>query len=111
MSQENVEILGATRIALPFRKDQARRGRSLDERLIVRFPALVSPLAGVVMRLSPRSRVRRLMITRRVRQAYAAINRRDFDLVLVGFDPEIEYRPSADLMPPDLGAISHGHDG
>jgi ketosteroid isomerase-like protein len=32
-------------------------------------------------------------------------------VALVGFDPEIEYRPSADLMPPDLGAVSHGHDG
>jgi ketosteroid isomerase-like protein len=29
----------------------------------------------------------------------------------VGWDPESEYRPSADLMPPDLDSVFHGHDG
>ena len=32
-------------------------------------------------------------------------------MILVGFDPAIEYRPSSDLMPPDLEMVSHGHDG
>jgi ketosteroid isomerase-like protein len=43
--------------------------------------------------------------------AYAAANRRDFDVVLIGIDPQIEYRPSADLMPPDLETTFHGHAG
>jgi hypothetical protein len=52
-----------------------------------------------------------LIIARRVWHAYAAVNRRDFDLVLLGWHPESEYRPSADLMPPDVEPIFHGHDG
>jgi ketosteroid isomerase-like protein len=64
-----------------------------------------------VLRLSPRTRLRRLIIARRVWQAYAVVNRRDFDLVLLGWDPESEYRPSADLMPPDVEPIFHGRDG
>jgi ketosteroid isomerase-like protein len=51
------------------------------------------------------------MIARGIRQAYAAANRRDFERVLVGWDPGSEYRPSADLMPPDFEAVFHGHDG
>jgi ketosteroid isomerase-like protein len=51
------------------------------------------------------------MLARSVALAYAAANRRDFDVVLVGWDPDSEYRPSADLMPPDLEPSFHGHDG
>jgi ketosteroid isomerase-like protein len=63
------------------------------------------------MRLPVRSRLRRMMIARGVRQAYEAANRRDFDRVLAGWDPGSEYRPSADLLPPDFEAVFHGHDG
>jgi len=63
------------------------------------------------MRLSPRSRLRRLILTRRIRQVYAAANRRDYESVLVGWDTASEYRPSRDLMPPDLDTAFHGHDG
>jgi ketosteroid isomerase-like protein len=31
--------------------------------------------------------------------------------VLAGWDPACEYRPSRDLMPPDLEAVFYGHDG
>ena len=51
------------------------------------------------------------MLARSVRLAYAAANRRDFDAVLVGWDPASEYRPSDDLMPPDLETVFHGHEG
>ena len=44
-------------------------------------------------------------------RAYAAANRRDFDLIRVSHDPEHEYRPSGDLMPLDLEPVFHGHDG
>jgi ketosteroid isomerase-like protein len=111
MSQENVEIVHGARIALPPLSERASQRRSLDERLFVRLPALYRLLAGAFMRLPPRSRLRRLLVARRVWQAYAAANRRDFDLVLVGWDPGSEYRPSVDLLPPDLEAVFHGHDG
>ena len=63
------------------------------------------------MRLSPRSRLRQRMVTRRIQQTYAAANRRDYDSILAGWDRESEYRPSRDLMPPDLDAAFYGHDG
>jgi hypothetical protein len=51
------------------------------------------------------------MIARAIALSYAAANRRDFDSVLVGWDPGSEYRPSSDLMPPDLEKVFYGHDG
>jgi ketosteroid isomerase-like protein len=106
-----VEIVRGTRIALPPLSERATQRRSLDERLFVRFPSLYRLLADVFMRLPPRSRLRRLLVARRISQAYAAANRRDFDLVLMGWDPGSEYRPSGDLMPPDLETVFSGHQG
>lgn len=111
MSHEHVEIVRGTRIALPPRSDRASQRRSLDQRLSVRFPALYRLLAASFMRLPPRSRLRRLMLARSVGLAYAAANRRDFDAVLVGWDPRSEYHPSGDLMPPDLETVFYGRDG
>lgn len=111
MSQETLEIARAARITLPPHSERASQRRSLDERLFIRFPGLYRLLAGAFMRLPPRSRLRRLMVARRVWRAYAAANRRDFDSVLVGWDPGSEYRPSGDLMPPDLETVFYGRDG
>jgi SnoaL-like domain len=111
MSQENVEIVRGPRIALAYRGEGASQRRSLDERLFVRFPAFYRLLVGAFTRLPPRSRLRRLLTARRISQAYAAANRRDFDSVLVGWDPGSEYRPSADLIAPDQEAVFYGHDG
>jgi ketosteroid isomerase-like protein len=106
-----VEIVRGARIALPPLSERASQGRSLDEHLFVRFPALFRLFANAMMRLPRRSRVRRLMVARFVRRGYAAGNRRDFDGLLMGIDPGIEYRPSGNLMPPDLEAVFYGHDG
>jgi ketosteroid isomerase-like protein len=111
MSEQNVTIVRGIRIALPPAAEKPPQRRGLDERLIVRFPALSRLLADRLMRLPVRSRLRRMMIARGVRQAYEAANRRDFDRVLAGWDPGSEYRPSADLLPPDFEAVFHGHDG
>ena len=116
MSLENVEVarghrMRGTRIALPRLGERASQRRSLDERLSVRFPTLYRLVADVFARLPPRSRLRRSVVTRRVQRAYAAANRRDFDVVLMGWDSGSEYRPSGDLMPPDVEPVFHGHDG
>jgi hypothetical protein len=111
MSKENIELVRGARITLPPLSERATQRGALDEALLVRFPALSRVLADAFMRLSPRSRLRRLIVTRRIRQAYAAANRRDYDSVLVGWDPSSEYRPSRDLMPPDLETVFHGRDG
>jgi len=111
MSHENVEVVRAVRIALDPLSERASLRRTLDERLSVRSPGVYRLLADAFTRLRPRSRLRRLLIARRVRHAYAAANRRDFELVLTGWDPRSEYRPSADLTPPDVEPVFHGHDG
>ncbi len=52
------------------------------------------------------------MLPRFISRAYAAANRRDFDLILATNDPGIyEYHPTIDLLPPDLETVFYGHDG
>ena len=111
MPHENVEVVRGARIAVPSLSERATQRRSLDQRLSVRFPALYRLLVYSGMRLPPRSRLRRFMLARTVALAYAAANRRDFDMVLMGWDPESEYHPSGDLLPPDLETVFYGHDG
>jgi ketosteroid isomerase-like protein len=110
MSQETIEIHTAP-IALHPLSQRAGQRRSVDQRLYLRFPALYRLAAAAFARLTVRSRLRRLMLARTVLLAYAAANRRDFDVVLVGWDPDSEYRPSDDLMPPDAESVFHGRDG
>jgi hypothetical protein len=112
MAQEKGQVVRGGRIAVPPLTDKMRRQRTLDQRLIVRFPALYRRLAGALTRLSPRSRLRRSMLARTVALVYAAANRRDFEVVFAGMDLEVyEYRPNRDLMPPDLDAAFYGRDG
>ena len=44
-------------------------------------------------------------------QGLAAANRRDFDVLLLGIDPTIEYRPADEARPPGMDAVFHGHAG
>jgi ketosteroid isomerase-like protein len=111
MSQENAEITRGVRIPLSPLSEKASQRRALDERLFVRVPALYRLLADRITRLPPGSRLRRLMLTRLVVRGYAANNRRDFDVLLTGLDPEIEYRPAPNLITPDEDRVTHGHDG
>ena len=112
MSQENVEIVRGARIALTPLGERASERRTMDEQLRVRFPALFRPLGDAFMRLSPGSRLRRSMLSRLIARAYAAANRRDFELILTINDPGLyEYHPSVDLLPPDMDAVYYGHQG
>jgi len=110
--EEHVEVVHGVRIPLSPLSHRASQRRSLDEQLRVRSPAIFRRLANAFMRLPPRARLRRLLIARGIQRAYAAGNRRDFDLLLVGMDPgSYEYRPSDDLLPPDLETVFYGHEG
>jgi ketosteroid isomerase-like protein len=111
MSQENVAGVRGFRIALPPINERASQHRELDERLFVRLPTLYPVLAALVFRLPRKSRLRRWMLARRIARAYAAANRRDFDLILTGLDPETEYRPGPDLIAPDQAVVFRGHAG
>jgi SnoaL-like domain len=98
------------RIAVPSLGERTRR-RPVEQRATVRFPAVYRVMAGLLQRLPATSSARRWALARQVALAYAAANRRDFAAVLVGLDSEFEYRPSRDLMPPDVQPVFHGHDG
>jgi ketosteroid isomerase-like protein len=111
MSQENVRVLRGTRIPLSPLSDRAARRRTLDERLFTTFPGLYRRLADLSTRLPPQSRFRRLSLAYSIQRGYAALNRRDFDVVLMRSDPDVEYRPGGDLIPPDLEQVFYGHDG
>ena len=108
MSQENVVRGVRYPISLPTERGAQRR--TLDERLFLRFPALYRLFTERVLRLPVRSRLRRLMITRSVRRAYGAANRRDFDLQMLPLDPNIEYHPRNDLLPLDLDSVYYSRD-
>jgi ketosteroid isomerase-like protein len=99
------------RIELAPINERASQHRELDERLFVRLPNLYPVLAGLFLRLPRKSRLRRWMLARRIARAYAAANRRDFDLILTGLDPETEYRPGPDLIAPDQAVAFRGHAG
>jgi SnoaL-like domain len=112
VSQENSQIAHGARSVLRPLSQRASRRRSLDEVVLVRLPSLARLLSSALLRLPPRSRLRRSIVVRRIARAYAAGNRRDFDVVLVGMDLGIyEYRPSRDLLPPDLEEVFRGRDG
>jgi hypothetical protein len=84
---------------------RTRRRRKLDERLWVRFPALIHIPTAAVLRMSPRSRIRQRLVAYWARRSYEVVNRRDFELALVAQDPElvIRYAPDpAGRVPPDL---------
>ena len=107
MSQEDVEIV-RTRLST-----STRRSRTLDERLFVRFPTLLPRIVSAVMRLRPRSRVRRNLLSFGVRRGWAASDRGDLDLCLCGYDPgvEISWPESGSLAFPDLSGVYRGHEG
>jgi ketosteroid isomerase-like protein len=115
MSQENVEIVRGVRYRVTLPSESASQRRILEERLFVRFPALFRLFTDAWMRLPPRSRVRRLLLTRLMQRGFAATNRRDFDLLITGLDPEIESRPPRSkmggLIAPDLDQVAYGREG
>jgi len=91
---------------------RASARRTPDEAFFVGVSFLLRLLSRGLARLPPSSRVRRLLVTRRVSRAYAAANRGDFDVVLAGMDlGSYEYRPSRDLLPPDLEPVFRGREG
>ena|SRR5688500_3882469 len=113
MSEENVEIARGVRTQITVPSET--RQRTVDEHILVRFPALVGVLASAWSRLSPRSRLRRAILSRYFRRAFEAVNRRDFQLFFLFLDPEVVFRydesPVGGFVPPDLLGEHRGHEG
>ena len=100
---------------MPVTVSTENRRRTLDERFFILFPALARTLLSAWSRLPQRSRLRRAWLSRVFRQAFEAANRRDFDLLFLGLDPEIEYQANENALggfvAPDLLGMHHGHEG
>jgi ketosteroid isomerase-like protein len=89
-----------------------RLSRNFEERLTLRAPLLYRGLTLLVMRLlSPRSRLRRALVRRQVVSVYAAVNRRDFELLLVRYARDVQVQFDPELEPLGLGGTFRGHDG
>ena len=55
--------------------------------------------------------LRRAITSWILRRAAAAVNRRDFDVLFLSFDPEIEFRFTGGFVPPDLLGWQRGYEG
>ena len=106
MSQENVEV-----VRKPLRANQRSR-RTLDLRLLLRFPRLTVAYLRLIGKLPPRSRLRQAALWRGMRQGVEAFNRRDLDVVTIAYDPDLEYYPYREFVEATLAdRCYHGSSG
>ncbi len=76
-----------------------RRSRSLEERFIVSFPSLYRVATALLLGLvRPRTRARRHFVRHAVASGWAAVQRRDFELMLVRYAPSVVYDADAGLQ-------------
>jgi ketosteroid isomerase-like protein len=109
MSGANIQSAVGVRTPIAVSAEPTRR--TLDERVFIRFPALVRVLAFAYARLPPSSRLRRAFIARSSRRFAAAFNRRDFDVLLPFLHPEFEFEGAESLVGgyfPDLPKVHRG---
>jgi ketosteroid isomerase-like protein len=98
MSQENME--------------STTRGRTVEQRIAVRWPALAHLTGASVLRLPKGSRVRRAFVERTVRRGYEAWNREDMETARAYADPEVEvYVAQGSDLPVGLDDAYYGPDG
>jgi hypothetical protein len=86
-----------------------RRSRNFEERLMVRFPSLYRRVSALVFGLSPHSRLRRAFLRWAFVSGWAAINRRDFKLMLVRYAPDVEMESDPGLQTLGFAARGRGH--
>lgn len=109
MSKDHREIVRGVRTPIAVSAEPTRR--TLDERVFIRFPALVRAFGFVYARLSPGSRLRRAFTARSSRRFADAFNRRDLDVLLPFLHPEFEFEGAESLVGgyfPDLPKVHQG---
>ena len=109
----NVERARGVRTSVDIPTEPRRR--TVDERVLVRFPVLFRGLAAAWSRLPARSRLRQGLTARFIRQGCEAANRRDFEVLLLSYEPNFEMRfddgAVGGFLPPDLVGVQSGHHG
>lgn len=103
MSQKNVKAVRRN-----VRVTQAS-GRTLDQRLLLRFPRLTAVYVRLVGRLPTGSRLRLVAIRRGVRLGVEAYNRRDLEAAVIGWDPGFEYHPGREWV--EAGLVESCYPG
>jgi hypothetical protein len=89
-----------------------RSRRTLDQRLLLRFPRLAAASSRLIGKLPARSHVRQAAMWRAWRLGLEAFNRRDLDAVAIGFQPDIEYYPYHEFVEAGLAEpCYHGPSG
>jgi ketosteroid isomerase-like protein len=93
-------------------KVRERSTRTLDQRLLLRFPRLASAGFRMIARLPPTSRIRQAFVWRAMRLGCEVYNRRDMQLIGIGYHPDFEYRPARNWVEAGLSEPSyHGPGG
>src|SRR2546427_3925494 len=85
--------------------------RTLDERLLVRWPGAGAALARGFLALPPRSRLRRALVQRSVLSGWGAWVRGDLDLFLARFAPDLHYEPPGEWLAAGMRSVYLGHEG
>jgi hypothetical protein len=76
-----------------------RPSRSLEERFIVSFPSFYRVATALLLGLvRPQTRARRHFLRHAVASGWAAVQRRDFELMLVRYAPSVVYDADAGLQ-------------
>jgi ketosteroid isomerase-like protein len=87
-------------------------GRTVEQRIAVRWPGLAQRTTASVLRLPRGSRLRRSLLERSARAGYEAWNRVDLDPARAYADPEIEVRPAQGTASPvGMDDVYCGPDG
>jgi ketosteroid isomerase-like protein len=85
--------------------------RAVEERFVVRLPAVYAALARANQRLSPQSRIRRSLLRRNALSGWGAWVRGDLDLCLVRFAPDVHYEPPREWLITGMPGVYRGHAG
>jgi hypothetical protein len=88
-----------------------RKRRSLDEQIYARWPSIRTALAWMVLRLPPRSRLRRSMVRRDVLSGWSAWSRGDLDLMLVRYARDCQFEAVSAFNGAGVRASFGGHAG
>lgn len=85
--------------------------RTLEERLMVRWPGAWAAGSRAVQALRPRSRLRRALLRRAALSGWGAWVREDLDLCLVRFAPDFHYDAPPEWLIAGMPGVYRGHAG
>jgi hypothetical protein len=98
-------------VRYPIPRVRERPGRTVDERVTLRFPRLARVTRAAIMGLPLGSRLRRAILRRAIAINAAAYNRRDLDAFLSPFDPGMEVRLVGHVDGVDVESRYEGYEG